>query len=122
MDLFEIISTVALALVPILLGLGMRWVRNQKWADDGVKEFTVYLEAFGERLRVSYADKLAQARAEDSDGGATITEAEREQILDEIYEDFKAEITGPGKDYALSLGATTVKNLLLGWLNKDGDE
>jgi len=117
-DLSDFYPVIATALTA-LLAIGMKWVSAQAWASQGVRDFGVYIEGFGNRAKDKFLAETIASKTPDSDGGVTITHAEYSKIRQDMYDLLMSEIKGPAKDYAIKLGANVIKGLIGKYLKID---
>lgn len=118
----ELLLTSALTVGVTIIGLFLRWLATKVNASEGVKEFFIYIEGYGSRLRDKYLIELKAAKDPSSAGGVEVTPEEISALRQKIYDDMMNELKGPAKDYALKLGAEAVKGLLGKFISKGSDK
>ena len=94
---------------------------KKKWnLSDVHSRFMDAVLAFVQREKDGLIADMSAARSEDSDGGAVITPAEKDIILNNLWERFKNDpsIKDDIKSYALDQGADFVKGLASKLLGK----
>ena len=107
-NLWPIIAVIATTLI----ALGGKWIANQKWASDGVRDFEAYIEGYALRARDKFLVELQASKDPNSPGGTDVTPEEYSKIRQDLFDDFMNEVKGPARERALMLGEAVIKALI----------
>lgn len=118
MELWEIGVTVG----GFALALFFGWMTRQGWVGAAEREAIMSLEAFTQRIKDKLLVDIAAAKDPASDGGSTITSAEKSLIRQRVWEMALMELKGPALRYVKSRGEKFVKGLIGKFLDKKVDE
>lgn len=108
----ETLQTLILTVVPVLIGIAMRWLAKQKWAKDAEDAVFLAIEAATQRAKDKYLEEIVLAKAADSDGGVEVTAAEKSAARQKAFDIVMQSLKGPVLDYAKDTGEAVIKGLI----------
>lgn len=112
MDWQATLTPVILAVLTAILGLGMKWLGRQKWAQDAEREMFLAIEGAAQRVKDKYLAEIMAAKDAASDGGATVTPKEMSDARQKAFDIVLQSLKGPVLDYAKG----KCEALLKGWI------